>query len=90
MTGGWRKLHNRELCNVPVLFTQCCRITGRGVGLLGHVARIGKMKNVFRIIRKHEGKRAFEKPCHRLNYIVIVILHEEADVDWSRVVQIRV
>jgi hypothetical protein len=44
--------------------------------LLGHVARVGEMKNLSEIIIKHAGKRAFEKPCHRWEFIIKIILHK--------------
>jgi hypothetical protein len=56
VTGGWRKLHNEELCNLQ--YSPNIRmISSRRMRWLGHVARMGKMRNACKIlIGNPEGK----------------------------------
>jgi hypothetical protein len=49
VTGGWRKLHNEELHNLYSVPSLIRRINSR-VRWGGHVARIGKKRNAYRIL----------------------------------------
>jgi hypothetical protein len=54
-TGGWRKLHNKELHNL--YFSPMIRmVKSRRMRWAGHVARIGEKRNAYRIlVGKPEG-----------------------------------
>jgi hypothetical protein len=57
-SGGWGELHSEELHNLRFSLNIVTVITSRNMRWDGHVARIGKMKNVYKIlVRKPEGKR---------------------------------
>jgi hypothetical protein len=58
VAGDWRRLHNVELRNVYVL-PHIVRVVKSGrMTWTGHVARIGKIKNAYKIlVGKPEGKR---------------------------------
>jgi hypothetical protein len=66
VTGEWRKLHNEELHNLyssPDIIRQ---VKPTRMRWAGHVARVGKGRNVHRVlVGKPEGKRPLEKPRRR-------------------------
>jgi hypothetical protein len=49
MTGGWRKLRNEELivCTLHQMFRT---IKSRRMRWEGHVARIGEMRNAYKVL----------------------------------------
>jgi hypothetical protein len=49
VTGGWRKLHNEELHNLYSL-PSIIRIIKSRIRWAGHVARMGKKRNVYRLL----------------------------------------
>jgi hypothetical protein len=58
VTGDWRKLHNEELHNLYSSPDIIRMIKSRRVGWAGHVARMGEIRNAYRIlVGKPEGKR---------------------------------
>jgi hypothetical protein len=66
VTGGWRKLHNKELHNLYSSPTIIRIIKSRRMKWAGHVARMGEKKNVYRLlVWKPEGKRQLGRPRHR-------------------------
>jgi hypothetical protein len=63
VTGGWRKLHNEELHN---LYTFPRMIKSRTMRWAGHIARIGKQRNAYRLlVGKPEGRRPLRRPRRR-------------------------
>jgi hypothetical protein len=63
MTGGWRKLHNEELCDLYSSPSIIRIIKSRRIKWAGHVARMG----VFRLLLgKPEGRRQLGRPKRRL------------------------
>jgi hypothetical protein len=66
VTGGWRKLHNEELHNLYSSPSIIGIIKSRWMRWAGHVARMGEMRNVYRLlVRKPEGKRPRGRPRRR-------------------------
>jgi hypothetical protein len=66
VTGGWRKLHNEELHNLHSSPSIIRLIKSRRLRWAGHVARMGKKRNAYRIlVGKPEGKRPLERPRWR-------------------------
>jgi len=67
VTGEWRKLHNEELNDLycsPHFFFQV--IKSRRMRWAGHVARMGWMRGVYRVLEgKPEGKRLLGRPRRR-------------------------
>jgi len=63
VTGEWRKLHNEELNDLyPIVRV----IKSRRMGWVGHVARMGERRGVYRVlVGKPEGKNPFGRPRHR-------------------------
>jgi hypothetical protein len=60
---GWRKLHNEELHNLSSTPSIIRIIKMRRMRWVGHVARMGEKKNVYRLlIGKPEGKRPLGRP----------------------------
>jgi hypothetical protein len=67
VTGCWRKLHNEEFHNLYTSRSIIRMIMSRRIRWGGHVARVGKQKNVYRIlVGKPEGKRPLLTPRRRL------------------------
>jgi hypothetical protein len=63
---GWRKLHNEELHNLYCSPSIIRIIKLRRVRWAGHVARMGKKRNAYRIlVGKPEGKRPLGRPKYR-------------------------
>jgi hypothetical protein len=66
MIGGWRKLHNEELHNLKSSPRLIRMIKARRVRWAGHVARMGEMRNLCRIlVGKGEGIRPQGRPMRR-------------------------
>jgi hypothetical protein len=65
VTGEWRKLHNKELCDLYSSPSIIRIIKFMMMRLAGHVARMGKKRNVDRLlVGKPEGKRLLGRPRH--------------------------
>jgi hypothetical protein len=63
MTEGWRKLHNEELHNFYSSPSKIRMIKSRRVRGIGHVARMGENRSVYRIlVGKTEGKIPLGRP----------------------------
>jgi hypothetical protein len=57
VTGGWKRLHNEELHNLYALSNIVRVIKSRRARRAGHVTRIGKMRNTYKIlVGKPEGR----------------------------------
>jgi hypothetical protein len=66
VTGGWRKLHNKELHNLYSSPSIIRIIKSRRMRWAGHVARMGEKRNVYRLlVGKPEGKRPLGRPRRR-------------------------
>jgi hypothetical protein len=66
MTGGWRTMHNEELCDLYSSRNIIRMIEPRRMRWVGHVALMGEKTNACRVlIRKSEGKRPLGRPRHR-------------------------
>jgi hypothetical protein len=66
VTGGWRKLHNKELHNLYTSPSVIRIIKSRRMRWAGHVARIGEKRNVYRLlVGNPEGKRPLGRPRRR-------------------------
>jgi hypothetical protein len=61
VTGECRKSHNEELQNLYSSPNIIRQVKSRGMRWVGHVARMGEERNVYRVlIGKTEGKRPLE------------------------------
>jgi hypothetical protein len=66
VTEEWRKLHSGELHNMYSSPDNIRRIKSRRTRWVGHVARMGEGRKVYRVlVGKPEGKSPLEKPRHR-------------------------
>jgi hypothetical protein len=66
VTGGWRKLHNEEPYNLYSSPSIIGIIKSRRMRWVGHVARMGEKRNVYRLlVGKPEGKRRLGIPRRR-------------------------
>jgi hypothetical protein len=64
--GEWRKLHNGELHNLYSSPDIIRKIKPKRMRWVGHVARMGKGRNVYRVlVGKPEGKRLLGRPRRR-------------------------
>jgi hypothetical protein len=48
--GGWRKLHNEELCDLYSLPIIIRIIRSKGMKWMEHVALVGEKRNVYRLL----------------------------------------
>jgi hypothetical protein len=66
MTGGWRKLHSKELHNLYSSRSVIRMIKSGRMKWAGHVARMREKRNAYRIwVGKPEGKRPLGRPRRR-------------------------
>jgi hypothetical protein len=66
VTGGWRKLHNKELHNLYSSPSIIRIIKSKRMRWAGHVARMGEKRNVYSLlVGKPEGKRPLGRPRRR-------------------------
>jgi hypothetical protein len=92
VTAEWRKLHNEELhdlCSSPSIIRI---IKSRRIRWAGHVARMGKKRNTYRLlVGKPEGKRPLGRPRHTWVDNIRMDLGEVGwgDVDWIGLAQDR-
>jgi hypothetical protein len=85
VTGGWRKLHNKELHNFYYSPSIIRIIKSRRMRWAGHVARIGEKRNAYRLmVGKPEGKRPLGRLRRRWVNNIRIDLGEVGwgDVDW--------
>jgi hypothetical protein len=90
VTGEWRKLHNKELCNL-YSSPNIIRII-KLMRWAGHVARMGEKKNAYRLlVGKPEGKRPPGRPRRRWVDNIRMDLGKVGwgDVDWIGLAQDR-
>jgi hypothetical protein len=63
VAGGWRRLHNEELRNLYASPNVIRVIKRKRMRWAGHAARMGGMRNAYKIFaRKPEGRRPLGKP----------------------------
>jgi hypothetical protein len=92
VTGEWRKLHNEELHNLYSSPNIIRQIKSRRKRWAGHVARMGKERNVYRVLMgKPEGKRPLGRPRRRWEDGIRMDLREIdwGGVDWIQLAQDR-
>jgi hypothetical protein len=66
VTGGWRKLHNKELRDLYSSPSIIRIIKSRRMSWAGHVARMAEKRNSYRLlVGKTEGKRSLGRPRRR-------------------------
>jgi hypothetical protein len=85
VTGDWRKLHNEELRDFYSSPSIIRIIKSRRMRWAGHVARMGEMRNAYRLlVGKTEGKRPLGRPRRRWVDNIRMDLGEVGwgDVDW--------
>jgi hypothetical protein len=92
VTGGWRKLYNKERHNLYSSPSKVRIIKSRRMRWAGHVARMGEKRNVYRLLAgKPEGKRPLGRPRRRwidnikMDLLEIVV----SVVDWISLAQDR-
>jgi len=92
VTGEWRKLHNEEL-NDQYSSPNIVRvIKTRRMRWVGHVARMGERRGVYRdLVGKPKGKRLPGKPRRRWEDNIRICLQEVGceDIEWIEVAQDR-
>jgi hypothetical protein len=63
VTGGWKKLHNKELHSLYSSPSIIRMIKSRRMEWAGHIARMGEKRNAYRIsVGKPEGNRPLGRP----------------------------
>jgi hypothetical protein len=89
VAGVWRRLHTEELNNLYAS-TNIRVFKSRGIKLAGKAARIGEMRNEYKIsVEKPEGKRPLGRPRRRWKDNIRKDLREMGweDVDWIHLIQ---
>jgi hypothetical protein len=63
VAGGWSRLHNEEIHNLYTSPSIIMVIKSRTMRMAEHVARMGKMRNAYKIlVGKPEGRRPLGRP----------------------------
>jgi len=92
LTGEWRKLHNEELNDLYCSANIVRVIKSRRMRWLGHVARMGEGRGVYRVlVGKSEGKRPLGRTRRRWEDN-IKMDHQEVGyegMDWIELAQDR-
>jgi hypothetical protein len=91
--GSWRKLHNGELHNMYSSLNIVRVIKSRRMRWVGHVARMGEGRGVYRVlVGRPEGKRPLERPRRRWEDNIKMDLREKGidGAKWIRLSQNRV
>jgi len=66
LVGGWRRLHSGELHNLNAFLHIIRVIKSKRMKWVGYVARMGEMRNAFKILfRKSGGKKLLGRPRHK-------------------------
>ena len=92
VTGEWRRLHNEELNDLYSSPNIVRVIKSRRIRWVGHVARVGEEKGVYRVLlRKPEGERPLGRPRRRWVDNIRMDLQEVGCgyMDWIGLVQDR-
>ena len=92
VTGEWRKLHNEELNDLYSLPNIVRVVKSRRMRWAGHVARVGEVKGVHRVlVGKPEGKRPLGRPRRRWEDNIKMDLQEVGGGrgDWIELAQDR-
>jgi hypothetical protein len=91
VTGGWRKMHNKELQNVYSSQNIIRIIKSRCMRWAGHLARMRKKRNTYRIlVGKPEGKRPLGRPRHRLVGILKWIIERKEGMIWIGFILLKI
>jgi len=87
----WRKLHTEELNDLYCSFDIVRVIKWRRMGWMGHVARMGERRGVYRVlVRKLDGKRLLGRPRHRWG-IILRWNFRKWDVEaWTGLIWLRI
>jgi hypothetical protein len=88
------KVHNEELHNLYSSPDIVRQIKSRRIKWVGHVARVGEGRNVYRVlVGKPKGKRPLGRPRHRWEDVIKMDLREigwgGGVVDWIHLAQDR-
>jgi len=92
MTREWRKLHKEELNDLYCLPSIGRVIKSRRIREVGHVARMGEKRGVYRVlVGKSEGKRPFGRHRFRWDDNIKMDLQEVAYgvMEWMELAQDR-
>jgi len=92
VTGEWRRMHNEELSDLYSSPNIVRVITSRRMRWVGHVARMGEDRGVYRVlVGKPEGKRPLGRPRRRWVNNIRMDLQEVGCgyVDWIGLAQDR-
>jgi hypothetical protein len=91
--GSWKKFHNDELHNLYSSPNIVRVIKSRRMRWVGHVARMGKGRGVYRVlVGRPEGKRPLGKPRRRWEDKIKMDLRETGidEANWIQLAQDRV
>ena len=78
---GWRRMHNKELCDLYSSPNIIWVIKSRTLRWAQHVAYMGERRGVYRVlVGKPEGKRQLGRHRHRLENSIKINLQE---IEWG-------
>jgi hypothetical protein len=92
VTGEWRRLHNEKLNDLYSSPNIIRVIKSRGMGWVGHVARIGEGRGAYRIlVGRPEGRRPLGRPRRRCEDNIKMDIQEVEwrGMDWIDMAQDR-
>jgi hypothetical protein len=90
VTGGWRKLHNEELDNFYSSPSIIIIIKSSRMRWAGHVARMGKKRNAYRILMGNQKERDHYEDLDVGERIILKwILDRQDGVVWTELIRLR-
>jgi hypothetical protein len=91
VTGEWRRLHNKELCDLYSSSNIIRVIKSRKMRWAGHVARMGDRRGAYRVlVGRPEGRRPLGRPRRRWKDNIKMDLQQVGWGAWTGLIWLKI